>query len=237
MNGSPQVTPSARAAILLVAATALAVVLPFVLMTRVFQPGSQGPASVTTPTSSDGAQGGSGLAGQSEQCKLANLRQRATLSAAEVSMAQFERHISAMSLLMAGKISLSVATTFWDQTRVEAIANAAAFRRADTELAASGATCPQLGRAAACSAPIEEVNAITTCRAAVEARDAALARARKAVTTWENQIHDMEMLRMGDITPAQAMAAWRKNWKLAHPQVVSYAAALKLADAKRCPLK
>src|SRR5690242_10997709 len=103
MTGSHRVTPSARTAILLVAATALTVVLPFVLMTRVFHPGSEKPETVTTSTSIEGAQGGSVLAGQTEQCKLANLRQRATLSAAELSLAQFEKHLSAMSLLMAGK--------------------------------------------------------------------------------------------------------------------------------------
>jgi hypothetical protein len=182
------------------------------------------------------AQTGSPLAAEIESCRLANLRQQTALSAAAASLEQFQKHIDAMNLLVAGKITLSVAMTFWDQTRVEADQKVAAFRSADQALTSGGATCPELGIGAACSAPLAEVNAISACAAAVGARTTALARSRTAVATWEHHIHDMEMLRLGQITPAQATAAWQRNWKLGQQQVGSYAAAVKVADAKHCPL-
>ena len=151
-----------------------------------------------------------------------------------MSLAQFDKHIDAMNLLVAGKISLSVATTFWDETRVRATQNAAAFRRADKELAASGAACPKLdpdglqrgtvrrrwSRSRAASVP--------SPRARQPWR-----RARTAVSTWEHHIHDMEMLRMGHLTPAQATAAWHKNWKTGEKQLAAYEKSL--AKAKKIP--
>jgi hypothetical protein len=171
-----------------------------------------------------------------ERCRLANLRQQAPLSAADVSLAQFDKHIDAMNLLVAGKISLSVATTFWDETRVKAVENAAAFRRADKELAASGAGCSAPDPAVANAAPYGQVVTLKSCASAIAARDTALARARSAVTTWEHHVHDMEMLRMGHLTPAQATAAWRKNWKIGEKQLVAYEQAAATARKIRCAL-
>jgi hypothetical protein len=173
------------------------------------------------------------LAAAAETCRLANLRQQAPLSAAEVSLAQFDKHIDAMNLLVAGKISLSVATTFWDETRVKAAQNAAAFRRADKEVAATGTTCRALDPEIANASPYGQVVAVKSCTSAIAARNAALGRARTAVSTWEHHIHDMEMLRMGHLTPAQATAAWQKNWKTGERQLAAYDKAL--AKAKKVP--
>jgi hypothetical protein len=167
---------------------------------------------------------------------LANLRQQAPLSAADVSLAQFDKHIDAMNLLVAGKISLAVATTFWDQTRVKAVENAAAFRRADKQLAASGTSCPEPDAALADAAPYGQVVTLKSCVSAIAARATALARARTAVTTWEHHVHDMEMLRMGQLTPAQATAAWHKNWKTGQSQLVAYEQAAARARKIRCAL-
>jgi hypothetical protein len=176
------------------------------------------------------------LAADAESCRLANLRHQAPLSAAEVSLAQFDKHIDAMNLLVAGKISLSVATTFWDETRVKAAENAAAFRRADKELAASDATCPEPDPALANAAPYGQVVTLKSCVSAIAARDAALARARTAVGTWEHHVHDMEMLRMGHITPAQATSAWQKNWKTGEKQLRAYEKAAAKAAKIPCML-
>lgn len=176
------------------------------------------------------------LAGDAESCRLANLRHQAPLSAAEVSLAQFDKHIDAMNLLVAGKISLSVATTFWDETRVKAAENAAAFRRADKELRASDATCPEPDPELANAAPYGQVVTLKSCVSAIAARNAALARARTAVGTWEHHVHDMEMLRMGHITPAQATAAWQKNWKIGEKQLRAYEKAAAKAAKIPCTL-
>ena len=241
--------------LLFVLACVLALVLPLVLMRQIFDTGDSAsppsPATPTTratattistatatsttpaPTALAKAAWTAALAKEAESCRLANLRQQAPLSAADVSLAQFDKHIDAMNLLVAGKISLSVATTFWDETRVGATQNAAAFRRADKELAASGTACPKLDPAVSNAAPYGQVVTLKSCADAITARKAALARARTAVSTWEHHIHDMEMLRMGHLTPAQATAAWHKNWKTGEKQLATYDRSL--AKAKKIP--
>jgi len=129
-----------------------------------------------------------------------------------------------------------VATTFWDQTRVKAAENVGAFRRADKELTGNTPTCPDLDPAIADAAPYGEVVAIKSCASAITARSAALARARTAVTTWEHHVHDMEMLRMGHLTPSQATAAWQKNWKTGEKQLAAYDKAVAKATTVPCSL-
>lgn len=240
--------------LVLVLACILALVLPFVL-TRQME-GSAGPArqrpsdqpttvsrlggatsrpaAVTTGASPTATPGPDAvLAATAASCRLANLRQQAPLSAADVSLAQFDKHIDAMNLLVAGKISLAVATTFWDETRVGATQNVAAFHQTDQEYLASRARCRALDAAVADAAPYGQVVAIKGCSSAIAHRAQALARARSAVKTWEHHIHDMEMLRMGHLTPAQATAAWRKSWKTGERQLRAYDTAA--AKAKRIP--
>lgn len=242
--------------LLLVLACVLALVLPFVLTREIVGGGSAAPRPPDAPTTASGVgettrdsiaattraaptarvREAASLASLAEQCRLANLRQQAPLSAADVSLAQFDKHIDAMNLLVAGKISLAVATTFWDETRVKAVENAAAFRRADKELAASGTTCPAPDPALADASPYGQVVTLKSCVSAITARDTALARARTAVTTWEHHVHDMEMLRMGHITPAQAAAAWKKSWKTGEKQLHAYDRAAAKATKIRCSL-
>jgi hypothetical protein len=256
MSFDDEQAPSSPGRILVfVLASLLALVLSFVVTRQIFGTADSGapsrlagspssatgtvPSAATTVTATaagraPGAGPGSEELGEAaETCRLANLRQQAPLSAAEVSLAQFDKHIDAMNLLVAGKISLSVATTFWDETRVKATQNATAFRRADKELAGNAASCPALDPAVADSAPYGEVVAIKSCASAITARSTALARARTAVSTWEHHVHDMEMLRMGHLTPAQATAAWRKNWKAGEKQLAAYEKAA--AQATRIP--
>ena len=240
--------------ILLVVASLLALVLPIVAVNQLFGTGdgttgaptatqskATSPATSAAPVApSQAAQppaaSSAELRAAQEACRLANLRQQAPLSAADVSLAQFEKHIDAMNLLVAGKISLSVATTYWEQTRIGAAQNAEAFRNADKNLAASGSRCPALDPAVANASPYGQVVAITSCSKAISGRAAALAAARKAESTWEHHIHDMELLRMGHLTPAQATAAWRKNWKIGERQLQAYQSALKNANQTTCAL-
>ena len=198
---------------------------------------TKSPPVVGATTTTTGTPMAPELAQAQESCRLANLRQQAPLSAADVSMAQFEKHIDAMNLLVAGKISLSVATTFWDQTRVGAMQKAAAFHAADMQLRTSTARCVAPSPAVANASPYGQVVQVLSCAAAIKAHDAALARARTVVATWEHHVHDMELLRMGKITPAQASAAWRKNWKTGALQLQAYQNAASAATKTSCPLE
>ena len=207
-----------------------------VTTSRTSAPSSTTSTSAASSTTSGPAGGTDALAADAEACRLANLRQQSPLSAAAVSLAQFDKHIDAMNLLVAGKITLAVATTFWDQTRVGAAQNAAAFRSADKQVAAATSTCQPPDPSVAYSTPYGQLLAISGCARAIKARTMALARARAAVTTWEHHIHDMEMLRMGHITPAQATAAWSKNWKTGAGQLAAYDAAAAAATKLPCSL-
>jgi hypothetical protein len=256
MNNLDEQAPSTlRRTLLLVLGCVLALVLPFVLMRQVFGTGdtaspshpetspaaaaaatSPAVTATTSPKAATASPAPAALAAEAESCRLANLRQQAPLSAADVSLAQFDKHIDAMNLLVAGKISLSVATTYWDQTRVGAAANAAAFHRADKQLSGNTARCPAVAPAVADAAPYGQVVAIRGCASAITARSGALDRARTAVTTWEHHVHDMEMLRSGHITPAQATAAWNRNWKVGAKQLATYEKAAAQAKKINCSL-
>lgn len=179
---------------------------------------------------------GSPLGQAMATCRLASLRVAASMGAADVSLQQFDKHIDAMNLLVAGKISLAVATQFWDQTRVGAAQNAAEFRRTQDSTGDSRSQCQGLDPDVAASLPYGPVNQVNQCVTYVGRASTALTRADAAVTTWQHHIHDMEMLRMGDITPAQATAMWRKNWHTGQRQLAAFEAAQTQARAVHCPL-
>lgn len=192
------------------------------------------PPSPATSTTMDEPQA---LVAKAEaDCRLTNLRQQAALGTGAVSLAQFDKHIDAMNLLVAGRISLSVATTFWEQTRVAAIENAAAFRAADKGVGRPELTCQPLAPGVAAVADLDQANAIAACAASTTAKGSAIRLARTAVTTWEHHVHDMERLRQGTLSPAEAKAAWRKSWKTGEIQLDAYEAALKRSALSRCSL-
>jgi hypothetical protein len=215
---------------------------PPTLATATSRSPSTSASGASTATTGSGEVTGAGtdatglLAEATESCRLATLRLSAALAAANVSLAQFDKHIDAMNLLVAGKISLAVATQFWEETRVGATENSAAFRRAQAELAANRASCSALPAAAAEGLPYGQVDRLSQCVKYVGAATTAVVRADPAVDTWMHHIHDMEMLRAGDITPAQATAAWKRDWRTGEKQLRAFEAAHKQASSLRCAL-
>lgn len=201
------------------------------------------PVTPTTSASSGGGDvtgadvsPGSPLGEAMASCRLASLRVAASMGAADVSLQQFDKHIDAMNLLVAGKISLAVATQFWDQTRVGATQNAADYRRTQDSTRDSRSQCQGLDPDVAATLPYGPVDQLNQCVSYVGRASTALTKADAAVTTWQHHIHDMEMLRMGDITPAQATAMWRKNWHTGQRQLAAFEAAQKQARTVHCPL-
>ena len=156
-------------------------------------------------------------------CRLANLRQQAALGSAAAAMSSWDKHIEAMNLLVAGKISLAVATDFWESSRVGASQGLSDFRGADRTYAlSSSGRCAPLEGPAAAAAPATAVVAVRQCSAALGLGDAALARARPALSTWEHHIHDMDALLAGRITPGQAVAMWQHSWRAGNAQLKAY---------------
>lgn len=255
MTDTPERTTSSyRQVALIIIASLLALVLPFVLISRFFGSGdATGTAGLhaTTPPAThstseaapsptqNAAPAGADqeavatLAATTEGCRIENLRQRAALGAAAVSLAQFQKHIDAMNLWVSGKISYAVATTFWDQTRVAATTNVAAFTKADKELVTGTAKCQVLSGSAAGWAP-SQTSQVQNCVTGLANGSKALSLARKAAATWSHHVEDMEMLRMGHITAAQARVMWQKNWKQGQQQLKAYNAGLAKAERSPC---
>jgi len=153
----------------------------------------------------------------------------AALRAAAPAMDQWEVHVGAMNKLVVGAISLQQANQFWNQTRVGAQQRLASFRAADRRATARSSACPspdQLGHAPA---------ALRSC-ARVVARDReVLGAARAAVDTWSHHVHDMEMLRMGHMSPTMATKMWLASWKQGVRELGAYRAAVRAQDSRRCP--
>lgn len=170
-------------------------------------------------------------------CRLANLRQEAALGTAAAAMSSWDKHIEAMNLLVAGKISLAVATDFWESSRVGAAQGIANFRSADRAYAlSSSGRCAPLEGPAAAAAPATAVAAVRACSAALGLGDAALARARPALSTWEHHIHDMDALLAGRITPGQALAMWQHSWRAGNAQLKAYHGSVAAMAAANCTL-
>lgn len=170
-------------------------------------------------------------------CRLANLRQEADLGTAAAAMSSWARHIEAMNLLVAGRISLAVATDFWASSRVGASKGIADFRSADRAyaLTSSGRCAPMEGPAAAgAGAGATAVAAVRECSAALGLGDAALARARPALSAWEHHIHDMDALLAGRITPGQAKARWQHSWRAGNAQLEAYRASVAAMAGAQC---
>ena len=72
------------------------------------------------------------------------------------------------------------------------------------------------------------------CVLAAAAGDRLLDAAETAITTWKHHVHDMEMLRMGDMTAAQATQMWQMSWQAGRAELVTYNRASMQALYLRC---
>jgi hypothetical protein len=142
-----------------------------------------------------------------EKCAaLARARTR-TLTAAEPAMDQWRVHIGAMNKLVTGAITLQQANDFWNQTRVAAARKLRTFHAADRRLRALDLRCDVPTRAAGATHPV-----LAGCAQAVAEQRRAVAATRAALHTWGAHVQDMEMLRMGHLSAAQATEMWLRSW-------------------------
>lgn len=154
------------------------------------------------------------------------------LLAAQASMEQWRLHITAMNRLVAGEITIAQAADFWQQTRVGAINRVQRFHTDYARYTRDAPACPSSGLTAADSSPTS--GSLERCVAAARAGDRILTLADTAVTTWEHHVHDMEMLRKGEITPAQAADKWRTSWRAGNRQLKKFQDALHRGGTLRC---
>lgn len=167
----------------------------------------------------------SGAPDTPDRCATAADRLAAAREAAAPAMQQWEVHVGAMNQLVVGAITLKQATDFWDNTRLGAIQRLDAFDAADAAVRRDGLDCPLPDRLG------EASPALVACAKRVDADARAVALARTATRTWRHHVEDMDMLRMGHLSPAAATKSWLASWKEGVRQLDAYKAAR--AEARR----
>ncbi len=77
--------------------------------------------------------------------------------------------------------------------------------------------------------------ALRSCVRRVAADERALEAARTTLKTWGRHVKDMEMLRMGHMTPAAATQMWLTSWRSGLHQLHAYRdAEAAVAGSGRC---
>ena len=148
-------------------------------------------------------------------------------------MQQWRVHVGAMNELVAGKISLAQASAFWNQTRKGAMHRITRFERAIGLYEDAAPECATDTLQTADGTSSSET-AAQDCVLAAAAGDRVLAAAKTAIATWQHHVHDMEMLRTGQMTAAQATQMWQTSWQAGRDQLVKYNQASMQALYLRC---
>jgi hypothetical protein len=165
-------------------------------------------------------------------CRSRWQQQREPLKAAQSSLQQWRVHIQAMNQLVAGQISLSQASAFWNQTRKGAMHRITRFEQAINSYEGAAPECaPQ---ALQTPDPTSSLEAADDCVLAAVAGDRVLAAAKTAITTWQQHVHHMEMLRNGQMTAAQATQMWQMSWQAGKVELVECGRANMHALYLRC---
>jgi hypothetical protein len=191
--------------------------------------------AVTSPSDSDGvgeAQPASqGLQPQQtyeQRCAEVFEAQTGPLNAGARSMTQWEVHIGAMNKLVTGALTLQQATQFWNQTRVGAERLLARYRTAEDRFDDRTARCPRPESGQPPS------SAAAPCVEAVAARGKVLRTMDVALATWRGHVHHMEMLRNGEMSPAEATRLWLATWRAGAEEVQVYRTAERAAQGATC---
>jgi hypothetical protein len=155
-------------------------------------------------------------------CRVLLSAESATIGTAVDALAQWRVHVAAMNQLVAGQITLAQANAFWSSTRTGATKRVAGFEQADQRFRSAFPDNRCSGQLPA------------RCQQAANARGATLAAAQTAVATWKHHVMDMEMLRMGDLSPAQATANWLHSWKAGVAQLHEFHDARQVSSRTHC---
>ena len=158
-----------------------------------------------------------------ERCREVFAAQQAPLRASAGSLSQWEVHIGAMNKLVTGAITLQQATQFWNRTRIGASARLHRAAAARDGFGRRTARCPSS------ATPDRLLPEERSCARAVDARNRTLRLATTALETWQVHVHHMEMLRRGEMTPADATRMWLQSWHTGDAQVRAYRAAARVA--------
>jgi hypothetical protein len=157
-------------------------------------------------------------------CRQAEAQLAGALRAAAPGLDQWAVHIGAMNKLVVGAITLRQATAFWNQTRVGAARNVQGFFTAVRRVPDVRRECPAPGASAQAGATVR------ACARHVAAQQRALDAAGTSLGTWRSHFHDMEMLRLGRMSPGTATRMWLASWQQGDRELRAYRAAARAAD-------
>ncbi|HEY0644056.1 MAG TPA: hypothetical protein VGD39_11595, partial [Nocardioides sp.] len=158
---------------------------------------SESPVAAETPRS--------GMNTRLARCRRAVATLRVPLEAARPAMHQWAVHVRAMKRLVRGEISLRRATASWNRTRVGARRHLDRFRTAETALRHDGVDCPRSDLLAPGS------RSLPACAQRVDLEVRVLRSAQESLDTWEHHVHQMEKLRLGEISARRASRQWART--------------------------
>ncbi len=147
------------------------------------------------------------------------------LAAAKPSLDQWAVHIDAMNQLVVGEITLQQATAFWERTRVGAQRRVGEFRDAMTVLRKRGLDCPSPAHLA------KGARRLPGCARQVEAQAEVLREAGRSIKMWEHHVHQMDMLRLGQLTPEEATSSWMTMWRRGARELDEYRTSARKAQS------
>ena len=174
----------------------------------------------------DDAMAGGSMSAVIAACRTEWAAQTVPLRSARRALAQWRVHVEAMNRLVAGEITLELASAFWARTRVGAARRVERFEAAAGALAATSALCR---RAATDTGTAAEERTLGSCVVGNRARSQVLAAAETSVGTWRHHIHDMELFRTGRLSAEQATQMWEESWRSGLAELEAYDAAARRA--------
>ena len=163
------------------------------------------------------------------RCRRAVASLRGPLDAARPALRQWALHVKAMNRLVDGEITPRRAAAFWKRTRVRAQDHVDAFRSAEAVLRADGVDCPRSDLLAPGS------RALPACARQVDAEVRLLRSAQASLDMWEHHVHQMERLRLGEISARRAARLWSRTWRRGQRDLSTYRDAARGArEARGC---
>jgi len=195
------------------------------------QGGVQGPSS-DSGSEQPAEQGSTTADSAVADCRARWLAQAEPLQAATASIQQWRTHIDAMNKLVAGQISLTQATAFWNQTRKGAMHRIAHFEAKEQRYERQNRPCDT--KRSGDTSLTDMTPRDRRCVRATLAGDRVLSRAKTAINTWTHHVHDMEMLRTGKLSATQAAQMWQMNWQMGQDELMAYDHASARTLALRC---
>jgi hypothetical protein len=183
------------------------------------QPGTLS-AEGTSPTTGDPSHDHPGRT-RLVRCATSARTLQDSMDAAQPALEQWGVHVGAMNQLVVGEITLQQATAFWERTRLGAQRHIAAFRDAVATLRRQGVDCPS----PALLAP--GARALAGCAPHGEAQIAVVRAATTSIDTWDQHVKHMDMMRLGELSPAKATEMWLSMWRAGVRDLDAYDAAVR----------